>query len=56
MIEEFEGNMMQKPDEAMKKEWKAPEMTQLNMKETKSGSIDANTEGSWWIFTWGPQS
>ena len=39
-----------------KKEWGKPQMTQLNVKETKSGSIDANTEGSWWIFKWGPQS
>jgi len=39
-----------------KKVWQAPQMTQLNVKETKSGSIDADTEGSWWIFTWGPQS
>ena len=39
-----------------KKEWREPQITQLSMKETKSGSIDANTEGSWWFFSWGPQS
>ncbi len=39
-----------------KKDWHEPKVMLLNVKETKSGDIDAETEGSWWIFTWGPQS
>ena len=37
-----------------KKEWETPEMTELNVKETKSGTFNNKTEGSFWIFTWGP--
>ncbi len=48
MIEKFEDNMTQKPEEAMKKEWKAPEMTQLNVKETKGGKFAWDSDsGSW---------
>lgn len=39
-----------------KKAWKEPHVLQLNVKETKSGNFQNDTEGGFWIFTWGPSS
>ena len=39
-----------------KKEWEKPQITQLNIKKTKSGTYNASTEGSFWFITWGPHS
>lgn len=38
-----------------KKVWTPPNITQMHINQTKSGNINANTEGSFWIFNWGPQ-
>lgn len=36
------------------REWSKPQITRLALGKTESGQIDAQTEGSWWVFTWGP--
>jgi len=41
---------------AAKKSWQQPEITELHIKNTKGGNIQNDTEGSWWIFSWGPHS
>ena len=37
----------------IKKSWEKPFLECLDITKTKSGDIDYDTEGSWWIFTWG---
>ena len=37
-----------------KKEWKEPQISKLNVKDTQSGDFQNDTEGGFWIFTWGP--
>ena len=36
-----------------KKEWITPNIECLDINQTKNGDFNADTEGSWWIFTWG---
>jgi len=33
--------------------WEKPILKIINLKYTESGSINASSEGSFWIFTWG---
>ena len=38
----------------IKKEWATPFLECLSINKTKNGDFEYDTEGSWWIFTWGP--
>ena len=37
----------------IKKRWVKPFLECLDITKTSSGDIESDTEGSWWIFTWG---
>ena len=41
---------------AAKKAWQQPEITELHIRDTKGGQFQNDTEGSLWIFSWGPHS
>ena len=39
-----------------KKQWHKPQIQKLDVQATLGGQWNNDTEGGFWIFTWGPQS
>lgn len=37
-----------------KKEWHKPQISVMNIKNTKSAGFQNDTEGQFWFITWGP--
>ena len=54
MIENNKNEISLELNRVEKKEWMEPQISQLNLRETKSGDFQNDTEGGFWIFTWGP--